>query len=101
MYKNNRIVVVAPCRNEAAHIGQVISTMPGFVDDIIVVDDCSSDGTAAVAEQSGDSRVTVLKPDSNQGVGGATILGYEKGLELGGDVLVKMDGDGQMPPEFL
>ena len=101
MYKNNRIVVVAPCRNEAAHIGQVISTMPGFVDYIIVVDDCSSDGTAAAAEQSGDSRVSVLKPDSNQGVGGATILGYQKGLELGGDVLVKMDGDGQMPPEFL
>lgn len=101
MYKSSRIVVVAPCRNEAGHIGEVIRTMPDFVDHIIVVDDGSEDGTAAVAEKIGDSRVIVLRTESNQGVGGSTILGYQKGLELGGDILVKMDGDGQMPPEFL
>ena len=101
MYKGNRITVVAPCRNESAHIREVIRTMPDFVDHIVVVDDCSSDDTAAVSEKSGDSRVMVLRTDSNQGVGGATILGYQKGLELGSDVLVKMDGDGQMPPEYL
>lgn len=101
MYKDNRIAVVAPCRNEAAHIGEVIRTMPDFVDHIVVVDDRSDDDTAGVAEKSGDPRVIVLRTEANQGVGGATILGYQKGLELGVDVLVKMDGDGQMPPEFL
>jgi glycosyltransferase involved in cell wall biosynthesis len=75
--------------------------MPDFVDSIIVVDDCSSDNTAEVARKSGDPRVRVLQPDQNLGVGGATILGYERGLEDGADVLVKMDGDGQMAPEFL
>lgn len=101
MYKDNRIAVVAPCRNEAAHIGEVIRTMPDFVDHIVVVDDRSDDDTAGVAEKSGDPRVIVLRTEANQGVGGATILGYQKGLDLGVDVLVKMDGDGQMPPEFL
>ena len=51
MYKNNRIAVVVPCRNEAAHICEVIRTMPDFVDHIIVVDDCSSDDTGSPATQ--------------------------------------------------
>jgi glycosyltransferase involved in cell wall biosynthesis len=101
MYKDHRIAVVAPCRNEAAHIADVIRTIPDFVDHIIVVDDCSTDNTAITAQECGDSRVVVLRTESNQGVGGATILGYQKGLELASDVLVKMDGDGQMPPEYL
>jgi glycosyltransferase involved in cell wall biosynthesis len=75
--------------------------MPDFVDHIIVVDDCSSDNTADVARNSGDSRVVVVQPETNQGVGGATMTGYRKALDIGSDVLVKMDGDGQMPPEFL
>lgn len=93
--------MVAPCRNEAAHIAGVIRTMPHFVDHIIVVDDCSTDNTASFAEKCGEPRVVVLRTGSNMGVGAATILGYEKGLELGSDVLVKMDGDGQMAPEYL
>ena len=101
MYKEHRIAVVAPCRNEAAHIAEVIRSMPDLVDHIIVVDDCSTDNTVVVAEACGDHRVVVLRTESNQGVGGATIVGYEKGLELGSDVLVKMDGDGQMPAEYL
>jgi glycosyltransferase involved in cell wall biosynthesis len=101
MYKDHRITVVAPCRNEAAHIAEVIGAMPAFVDHIIVVDDCSTDNTAIAAEECGDRRVVILRTESNQGVGGATILGYQKGLELASDVLVKMDGDGQMPAEYL
>ena len=101
MYKDHRIAVVAPCRNEAAHIADVIRAMPDLVDHIIVVDDCSTDNTAIAAEECCDRRVVVLRTESNQGVGGATIVGYQKGLELASDVLVKMDGDGQMPAEYL
>jgi glycosyltransferase involved in cell wall biosynthesis len=101
MYKDHSIAVVVPSHNEAAHIGEVIKTMPAFVDHIIIVDDCSTDDTAIAAEQCRDARVLVLKTASNSGVGGATILGYQKGLEIECDVLVKMDGDGQMPPEYL
>jgi glycosyltransferase involved in cell wall biosynthesis len=101
MYKNHRIAVIVPSHNEARHIGDVIETMPSFVDDIIVVDDCSKDNTVEVARTAGDSRVIIVATKSNQGVGGATIVGYQKGLELKSDILIKMDGDGQMSPEYL
>jgi glycosyltransferase involved in cell wall biosynthesis len=101
MYKNNLIAVVLPAHNEARHIGQTINDVPEFVDNVIVVDDCSSDDTLKVASACGDSRVICLQTPENQGVGGAMTLGYRRGIELNVDIIVKMDGDGQMPPEHL
>ena len=101
MYKERRITTVVPAHNEARHIGGVIQTMPQFVDQIIIVDDGSRDGTADVAEACHDARMIVLRVDRNQGVGGAMVVGYHKALELGSDIVVKMDGDGQMAPEYL
>lgn len=101
MYKGHRITVVVPAHNEERFICRVIETMPAFVDHIIVVDDCSTDETYQRASQADDGRVTVLSTPVNQGVGGATIAGYRKALELDTSVAVKMDGDGQMPPEYL
>lgn len=101
MYKSHRITTVVPARNEAQHIGKVIKTMPDFVDYVVVVDDASQDGTPEVAPACGDIRLILLKTSENQGVGGATLLGYRKGLELNSDIIVKMDGDGQMAPEYL
>jgi len=101
MYKDHRITTVVPAHNEANHIGSVIKTMPEFVDRIVVVDDCSSDGTGEVARTSSDPRVVVISTASNRGVGGATVLGYRRAVEFGADVIVKMDGDGQMSPEHL
>ncbi|HXG90885.1 MAG TPA: glycosyltransferase family 2 protein [Blastocatellia bacterium] len=101
MYKGHRITVVVPAHNEARHIGDVIRTMPGFVDHIVVVDDCSSDETFEIASASTDHRVIALRTEENSGVGGATIMGYRRGLEIGSDILVKMDGDGQMDPAYL
>jgi len=101
MYKSQRIGVVIPAHNEARHVAQVLSTVPTYVDHLIAVDDCSTDDTAAVIESSHDTRVLLLHTPVNVGVGGATLLGYEKALELGCDVAVKMDGDGQMSPDHL
>ncbi len=75
--------------------------MPDFVDHIIVVDDCSSDGTKELAANSGDNRVVALSTPQNQGVGGAMVIGYRHAMSLGCDIVVKMDGDGQMDPEYL
>jgi glycosyltransferase involved in cell wall biosynthesis len=75
--------------------------MPDFVDHIIVVDDHSRDNTLEVALESSDPRVIAVKTPHNMGVGGATIFGYQKAVELGSQILVKMDGDGQMAPEYL
>ncbi|HUK90244.1 MAG TPA: glycosyltransferase family 2 protein [Blastocatellia bacterium] len=101
MYKGHEITTVVPAHNEAAHVGSVIKGMPEFVDRIIVVDDCSQDRTAQIAAETGDSRVTVLRLPVNLGVGGAMAAGYKKALESGSGIVVKMDGDGQMPPEYL
>jgi len=65
------------------------------------VDDCSQDRTFDIASTCNDNRVIALKNPVNQGVGGATITGYKKALELDTDIVVKMDGDGQMPSEYL
>jgi glycosyltransferase involved in cell wall biosynthesis len=101
MYKDQRIAVVVPAHNEALKLGEVIATMPAYVDHIIVVDDCSSDNTSAIITSSPDPRVVGLSTDRNRGVGGATLLGYTKALELDCHIAVKMDGDGQMSPDHL
>jgi glycosyltransferase involved in cell wall biosynthesis len=101
MYKSRRIAVIVPAYNEALYIGKVIATVPDYVDHIVAVDDCSSDDTSTAIKSSGDARVIALRTPENQGVGGATILGYQKALELNCDVAVKMDGDGQMSPDYL
>jgi glycosyltransferase involved in cell wall biosynthesis len=101
LYKNKAISVVVPAYNEERFVGEVLSTMPQLVDKIVVVDDCSSDNTFGVASSVPDPRIVVIKTPRNCGVGGAMKLGYEKALDLGAEVLVKMDGDGQMAPEHL
>ena len=101
MYKSAVIAVVVPAYNEEQHVGEVLRTMPALVDRMFVVDDCSTDGTARIAGASGDPRVTLLRTPRNLGVGAAMVVGYRAALESGADVVVKMDGDGQMLPDAL
>jgi glycosyltransferase involved in cell wall biosynthesis len=82
-------------------IGVVIDTMPDFVDHIVIVDDCSPDNTSAVVAAKNDERVTLIRHDVNQGVGGAIITGHRAAVELGSDVNVIMAGDAQMDPHYL
>jgi glycosyltransferase involved in cell wall biosynthesis len=101
VYKNATIHVVVPAFNEEALVGEVIRTLPALVDRVFVVDDCSTDGTARVVEALGDARVVLLRTPRNLGVGGATVVGYRAALAAGADIVVKMDGDAQMPPDAL
>ena len=103
MYKNKTICVVIPAHNEENQILKVIETMPDFVDRIIIVDDCSSDGTVAVvkAAKKSDPRVTLLQHSINKGAGGAMVTAYNHAKTLDIDVAVRMDGDGQMNPDDL
>jgi glycosyltransferase involved in cell wall biosynthesis len=73
--------------------------MPALVKTIIVVDDASRDDTFEVAQRcaQADARIVVVRHEENRGVGGAMITGFVKALESGADVVVKIDGDGQMP----
>lgn len=101
MYNGARIAAVVPAYKEGAMITTVIETMPEFVDHIVIVDDCSPDDTSAVVERSADERVTLIRHEVNQGVGGAIITGHKAALELGADVNVIMAGDAQMDPQYL
>ena len=93
------VAAVVPAYNVAMHLGEVLRQMPVLFKTIIVVDDASRDETAAVAERYAqlDPRIILVRHDVNRGVGGATITGYSKALETGADIVVKVDGDGQMP----
>jgi glycosyltransferase involved in cell wall biosynthesis len=101
VYKGAVVHVVVPAYDEEPFIGPLIAGIPAFVDAIFVVDDCSTDRTGDVARAQPDARVCVIATPRNLGVGGSVRLGYEHALAAGADVIVKMDGDGQMPPEHL
>ena len=96
------IAVVIPCYREARHVLDVLARVGAEVDRIIIVDDACPDGTGRlVRENCKDSRVEVLTHDRNKGVGGATMTGYRRALELGAEIVVKLDGDGQMDPAMI
>lgn len=101
MYRDHVIAAVVPAYREERLIATVITTMPAFVDHIIVVDDASPDATAQRAREVGDARVEVITLSKNAGVGGAVIAGHKRAMELGADVNVVMAGDAQMDPDAL
>ena len=95
MHRNLKISVVIPCYNEEDGVREVIGRMPpGLVDEIVVVDNNCTDGTAAVATSLG-ARVVAEK---TPGYGAAYKAGFAAAT---GDVIVTMDGDGTYPPEEI
>jgi len=119
MYQEHSVGVVVPAYNEAEHVGEVIDTVPGFVDRVYAVDDRSTDGTwdvireraratradtasPALADGGDGARFVVpIRHGRNRGVGGAVKTGYRRALEDGMDVIAVMNGDGQMDPDDL
>lgn len=104
MYKGKTIAVVVPAYNEERLIGRVIETMPEWVDRIVVVDDCSQDGTpdrVRSYQHAMDERLHLICHETNQGVGGAIATGYQWCRDNAADVAVVMAGDAQMDPTDL
>lgn len=80
----------------------VLAAFDECVCHIVVVDDACPEATGAyVRETCRDPRVEVIVHERNKGVGGATLTGYRRAIELGADIIVKVDGDGQMDPKFI
>ncbi len=97
-----QVAVVIPCYRVTAHILDVLSNIGPEVNRIFVVDDACPEGTGNwVEHRCPDSRVTVVRCPINLGVGGATMTGYRHALEGGADIIVKIDGDGQLDPRLL
>ncbi len=96
--ERTKLVAAIPAFNEEHNLEGVISTARRFVDEVIVVDDGSEDGTASVAERSG---AHVLRHPENRGYGAAirTCLSYAR--NNGTKILVTLDGDGQHRPDQI
>lgn len=96
------IAIVIPCYKVTQHILNVLSRITLDCTHIYVIDDCCPDGSGQLVERScTDSRVHVLYTSCNLGVGGAVMTGYRQAVKDGSDIIVKIDGDGQMNPELL
>lgn len=102
MIEGRRVVVVVPAFEEELLVGQVVRTMPAFVDRILVVDDGSPDRTSEEARAPGDPRVEVIRHDRRRGVGAAIATGYRAARDGDDrDAVAVMAGDGQMDPDDL
>jgi dolichol-phosphate mannosyltransferase len=98
----SRVAVVIPCYRVRAHILDVIRGIGPEVAAIHVVDDaCPEHSADLVREQCKDARVSILTHAENQGVGAAMRTGFKAALADGADVVVKVDGDGQMDPALI
>jgi hypothetical protein len=94
MYKGERITVIIPCLNEEQGIERVLRSMPEFVDEVIVVDNASTDRTSDVAAALG---ARVIREE---------VRGYGRSYKRGftyatGDLIVTLDGDHSYPADAL
>ncbi|HPJ43623.1 MAG TPA: glycosyltransferase family 2 protein [Spirochaetota bacterium] len=102
-YYSREIGVVIPCYNVSQHITDVVKSIPDIVGHIILVNDMSSDNTSDIINNlaASDERLLCVEHSENKGVGGAVMTGMKKAIELGCDLILKMDGDGQMDARYL
>lgn len=98
-----KIAAVIPAYRVEQDIAFVLRGLPRYIKHIIVVEDASPDSTAGViaAAAKKDKRITLIRHAQNQGVGGAMISGFRKALEFGAQIVIKLDGDGQMDPTHI
>ncbi|MEI9892871.1 MAG: glycosyltransferase family 2 protein [Chthoniobacter sp.] len=97
-----KIAVVIPCYRVRDKIVDVVDSVLAAADFVIVVDDrCPEKSGEFLRKVHPDPKLTILFHEANQGVGGAMITGFKAALDLGADIVVKMDGDGQMEAKHL
>ena len=86
------IIATIPAHNEESHIGNIIRKASKYVEEVIVVDDGSTDNTSYIARLAG---ATVISHERNEGAGYATKTCLEAAAEREASILVTLDGDGQ------
>lgn len=98
MLEKHNLVVVIPAYRVEKQIADTLARIPDYIRHIIVVNDASPDSTAQIVSKiaKNDPRVLLLSHEKNQGVGGAMLTGFKKALELDAQIVIKIDGDGQM-----
>lgn len=101
MTQDIKIAVVIPAFKVKRQLQNVLDSIPSCVWRIYVVDDACPEGSTIHLEKLSDKRIMLLKHEKNSGVGGAMKTGYLSAIDDGADILVKIDGDGQMNPELI
>lgn len=97
-FADYHITAVIPAYKVEKQIEQTLASLPDFIREIIVVDDASPDSTSEIVArvQTRDARIRLVRHDVNQGVGGAMLTGFKEALKGSTQVVLKVDGDGQM-----
>lgn len=103
MYRGLKVAAILPCYNEEKLITKTVNTLPEFVDEIIVVDDKSTDSTWDVIQKLAkkNKKVVPIHLPTNQGIGGAYINGFEKALKDDMGLIFTMAGDAQCNQNYM
>ena len=102
MKKKNRVCVVIPCFNVKNSIEKVIKKINfKLIDKVIIVDDCCPEKTASHLTKKKIKNVIIIINKKNLGVGGATLRGFKKAIQMKFDIVFKIDGDNQHEPKDL
>jgi dolichol-phosphate mannosyltransferase len=102
MKSKSRIAVIVPCYRVRDSIVQVVKDGLEYADAVYCVDDaCPQESGRLVVSEFDDDRVKVIYAEQNGGVGSAVKAGYKAALEDGFEIMVKLDGDGQMDASLI
>lgn len=97
-----KVVAVVPAFRSKNQVLPVLRELLTVVDHVVLIDDACPEFTGAhVRRKVKSKKLTVLRNDKNLGVGGATIAGFRAAQDLGAQVIVKIDSDGQMDPQLI
>lgn len=100
MYKDKKVVVVLPAYNAEATLAKTYAEIPfDLVDEVILCDDASTDGTVALAKKLGVGHI--ISHEKNKGYGGNQKSLYNKALELGGEIVIMLHPDYQYTPLLI
>ena len=95
-----KVLVIIPCYNEEDNLERVVARLKKYAPeaDYLIVNDCSTDSSAAICRNNGYSFISL---PVNLGIGGGVQSGYLYAVENGYDITVQMDGDGQHNPKYI
>ncbi len=93
-----KTIAIIPAFNEESTIGDVIKATSRFVDEILVINDGSTDNTSDIARNAG---ATVIDNIVNRGLGKTIQRGYAEAIKHGADIVVQIDAEGLYDPEVF